>query len=463
MDALLAGLPIPFRDWLPQVTPSYRWDWPHLRLVQDALEAMTAGDLRFLMVFEPPRHGKSEQNTIRYPVYRLQYAPHLRMVTAAYNATLAAKFSRRSRRIARQVGLRLNEERTAADDWETIEGGGMRAVGVGGGITGQGADHIGIDDPIKSREEAESIVYRDRLWDWYRDDLYTRLEPGGTIQLTMTRWHDDDLAGRILNSEDSKHWHVIHLPARAEPTPDQPDPLGRPDRAALCPERYDEAALDRIEQVLGPYGFAALYQGRPRPRSGVMFPREKVQIVNAVPGNLPTLRYWDKAGSKEGRGAQTAGVKLAGPDRAGLWYVLDSTTFRLEAAEREDRMRQTAQLDGARVLVGLEQEPGSGGKESAQATIRNLAGFTVFAETATGDKVSRADPFAAQWQAGNVRLLAGEWNEPYLREAETFPTGRTKDQLDASAAAFNRLAQRPNVTGAALGALPQVSGWRMES
>lgn len=425
---------MPFRDWLPQVTPAFHWHWPHLRLVQDALEAMTAGDLRFLMVFEPPRHGKSEQNTIRYPVYRLQYAPHLRMVTAAYNATLAAKFSRRSRRIARQVGLRLNEERTAADDWETVEGGGMRAVGVGGGITGQGADHIGIDDPIKSREEAESIVYRDRLWDWYRDDLYTRLEPGGTIQLTMTRWHDDDLAGRILNSEDGKHWHVIHLPAFSEGTG---DPLHRPEGAALCPDRYDTTALAKIQTVLGPYGFAALYQGRPRPRDGVMFPRDKVQVVDALPPNLPTLRYWDRAGTRNA-GARTAGVKMAGPHR-GLWYVLDSRIFQKEAAERDADIRATAELDGRQVRVRAEQEPGSAGKDVAAQFVKLLAGFDVSSAPVTGDKPTRAEPFAAQWQAGNVRLLRGPWNEPYLTEAETFPTGKFKDQVDASAGAFNAL------------------------
>ena len=459
LDALLRSAPVPFNRWLKRTTPAWDWDAAHLRLVQDALDAMTRGDCDRIITIFPPRHGKSEQNTIRYPVYRMAADATFRAVIAAYGADLAAKFSRKGRRLARQIGLGLNEEHTAVDDWETLAGGGMRAVGVGGGVTGMGADLICIDDPVKSRTEAESLVYREKVWDWYRDDLYTRLEPKGAILLTMTRWHDDDLVGRILNNPDAARWHVIHLPALAEPTAETPDPLGRAEGQALWPARYDEAALADIRAAVLEYGFAALYQGRPRPREGVMFPRDRVQIVAALPGYLPTVRYWDKAGSKEGRGARTAGVKMAGPDREGLYYVCDAQAFRLEAFAREERVRQTAQLDGTGVHVWTEQEPGSGGKESAQATVKGLAGFTIHAEPVSGDKVTRADPFAAQWQAGNVRLLAGAWNAEYLAEAEAFPTGRLKDLVDASAGAFNKLALRPNVAGARVAAPAQVSAW----
>ena len=163
-----------------------------VKAILAASERVTRGECKRLMLFVPPRHGKSEMTTIRYPVYRLECEPSMRVILGAYNATLAQKFSRKARNVAR-TRLALNTERTAVEDWETTAGGGLRAVGVGGGVTGMGANLVIIDDPVKSREEAESATYRDRCWDWYRDDLYTRLEPDGAIVLIQTRWHEDDL------------------------------------------------------------------------------------------------------------------------------------------------------------------------------------------------------------------------------------------------------------------------------
>ena len=185
-----------FDVWLDQVTPTWEWRWRHLVYIRTYLDRVTRGDLKRLMLFVPPRHGKSEQTTIRYPTWRLERDPTLRVIVGAYNQILANKFSRKARRIAVQR-LDLSAERVAVEDWETAQGGGFRVVGVGGGITGQGGDLIIIDDPVKNREEANSQAYRDRVWEWYTDDLYTRLEPGGAIILIMTRWHEDDLAGRI--------------------------------------------------------------------------------------------------------------------------------------------------------------------------------------------------------------------------------------------------------------------------
>lgn len=433
IDRLLRGVPATFRDWNERVTPTYNWDWPHIVFLQEQLERVTAGEVTKLVIQMPPRHGKSETATMRYPVYRLTDDPSLRVIIGAYNQTLAEKFSRRARRIALRSGVALSADRAAAEDWETTEGGGVRAVGVGGGITGQGGDLIIIDDPVKSREEAESETYRDKVWEWYTNDLYTRKEPGAAVILIMTRWHDDDLAGRILASEDAPNWTVINLPALAE----ENDALGRTPGAALCPDRFDEDALADIRTVLGEYGFAGLYQGSPRPREGVMFPRHLVPIVDAAPANAQEVRYWDKAGT-EGGGKYTAGVRMA--KAGGLYYVRHVERKQLASDGRRKLMKQTAQSDGVRVRVRLEQEPGSGGKESAEVSVRDLAGFDVSAETVTGDKATRADPFAAQWQAGNVRLVKGDWNKAYLDELESFPSGKYSDQTDASSGAFNKLA-----------------------
>ncbi len=433
---LKAGLPRDFRQFLERVTPSWNWSWRHLAYLQHQLDRVTDGEIKRLMIQMPPRHGKSETATVRYPIYRLNMDPEMRVVIGAYNFELAGKFSRKARRIAEQAGLSLSAERAAVQDWETTAGGGLRAVGVGGGITGQGGDLIIIDDPVKNRLEAESEVYREKVWDWYTDDLYTRLEPGGSMILIMTRWHMDDLAGRILASEGAHKWTVVNLPALAL----ENDPLGRQMGEALCPERYDEEALHAIKTDGGMsnYSFAALYQQDPRPRDGNMFPRAKVEIVDAVPADVTLrVRYWDKGGGPTGD--PTAGVRMATNAERTVFYVEDVVHAQVTIDDRNRLMRQTAELDGQGVRGWVEQEPGSGGKESAQLTVRGMSGFPYFAEPVSGDKVVRADPLAAQWQAGNVKLLRAPWNKAYLDEMEAFPSGMHDDQVDASSGAFNKI------------------------
>ncbi len=436
-----------YGPWLEQVTPEYNWRWPHLQRLQAELDRITRGENDRLLVLMPPRHGKSECVTIRYPVYRLQRDPTTRIIQAAYNQTLAEKFSRRSRRLARAQGLALSDERTAANDWETASGGGCRAVGVGTGVAGHGANLIIIDDPIKNREEAESPHYRQRLWEWFTDDILTRREPGAALVVTVTPWHHDDLVARILASADGPRWTLVRLPALAEAD----DPLGRPEGAALCPDRFDEKHFAEQRESMGAYSFEALYQCRPTPRSGNMFPRAKVGIVAEAPAGTRWCRAWDKAGTKDS-GKRTAGILLGiGPDK--LVYVGHRVAGQWAAAERNKIMRDTADADGPGVLIDLEQEPGSGGKESAEASIQSLQGYDVRARPATGDKVTRADPFAAQWQAngplpnlGNVRLVKGDWNNAYLDTMELAPHGKFLDDMDASAMAFNRLTLAPTPT-----------------
>lgn len=422
----------PFPDWLPAVSPSFNWSYPHLRYLQEHLNKVTRGELLRLMIFMPPRHFKSETVTVRYSAWRLECDPTMRVIVGAYNKTLAEKFSRKARKIVRDR-IPLNKERTAAEDWETDQGGGLRAAGVGGGVTGQGGDLIIIDDPVKSREEANSQTYRDKVWEWYTDDLYTRLEPHAALILIMTRWHEDDLAGRILASEDGPNWTVISLPAEAEDN----DPLGRQYGEALCPERFDETALARIKMVLG-LSYYALYQQRPQPPEGGMFKRDAIQIVDTVPTEGQRIRFWDKAATADG-GDYTVGIRML-RSREGFFYIEDVVRGQWDTAKREARIRETAEMDGKPTTIWLEQEPGSGGKDSAASSIRNLAGYAAFAERSTGDKVTRAEPFAAQWGAGNVRLVRAAWNPAYLSELAAFPSAMHDDQVDASSGAFNKLA-----------------------
>jgi predicted phage terminase large subunit-like protein len=375
--------------------------------------------------------------TVRYTVYRLSLDPTLRVIIGAYNQTLAEKFSRDARRIAEDV-LPLSRARASAGDWETLPGGGVRAVGVGAGVTGHGAGLLIIDDPVRSREDADSEVYRDRAWDWFRDDLYTRLEPRGAAVLIMTRWHMDDLAGRILAEMEGggEAWEVLSLPALAE----ENDPLGRTPGEALCPERYDVPDLQRIKGVLGSYSFSALYQGSPVPREGGMFKWAWFNpAVEARPAEVEArVRYWDTAGT-EGQGDYTAGV-LMSRTKEGLFWIEDVTRGQWSPARRDAEIRATAEQDGEAVEVWLERETGVAGTERSQATVRALAGFTARFEPVTGDKVHRADPLAAQAEAGNVRMVRGAWNHAYLQELCGFPSGAHDDQVDASSGAFAKLA-----------------------
>lgn len=425
------------KAWLPAVTPAYRWDWPHIEYVREHLDRITAGTLKKLIIELPPRHGKSELVTVRYPAYRLERTPSLRVIIGAYNDTLARKFSRRARRI---TGLRiaLSDDRTAAEEWETSEGGGVRAVGVGGGITGQGGDVIIIDDPVKSREEAESLTFRDRVWEWYTDDIYTRREPGAAIIVMMTRWHEDDLAGRILASDDGPNWTVIRLPALAEPN----DPLGREEGEALCPDRYDEDALAEIRVVLGAYSFDALYQQNPTARKGQLFDPAWFGFVDAAPAEATRARAWD-FGATDGDGDPTAGVRMS--RSGGIYYVEHVERGQWAPGARDQHIRSTAETDGKAVMQIGEQEPGSAGKTAALAFIQNLAGFRVHTFRPTGNKAVRADPFASQAQAGNVKIVRGPWNTAYLEELRQFPRGPHDDQVDGSSAAFAFLSRHKPV------------------
>ena len=435
--ANLKTIPLAFDQWLPAVSPELNWQWPYIRYVRAHLDRITDGDIRKLMIMLPPRHGKSQLATIRYPAYRLECNPRLKIIVGAYNQTLANKFSRRARRIA-ESRLRLSDERTAVEDWETQAGGGYRAVGVGGGIVGQGGDLIIMDDPVKNREEAESQTYRDNVWDWYSNDLYTRQEPGCSFILIMTRWHKDDLAGRILASDDGPNWTVITLPAEAEPG----DPLGRAIGEPLCPDRYDREALADFRRTLA-RDYQALYQQSPQARDGGMFKEHWLSLVDAVPAEARRVRWWDRA-STAGGGDYTAGVLVAYAQ--GLWFIEDVMRGQWSGGERDRIIYTTAESDQARYVrvdYWTEQEPGSSGKDKAADFVRMLAGYSANAEPATGSKEVRADALSKQAEWGNVKVKRAAWASAFIAEMLDFPNGQHDDQVDAAASAFNKLIKAP--------------------
>jgi predicted phage terminase large subunit-like protein len=448
-EALVPDAPaiLTFREFVDRANPRFQW-YDHCVWLAAVLQRVADDELLRVIIGAPPRHGKSEEVSRLFTAYYLYRHPERWVGLASYAAELAQTLSRNARDNYVRAGCAVRDDVTAAKHWETTAGGGMWAAGFGGPITGKGAHLLLIDDPIKNAEEAASETVGRRNRDWYRSTFYTRAEPGAAIIVMQTRWPGPgDLVGWLFEEEaedEPEHWHVVLLEAEKEAEPPaipatctlEPDP--RAPGEALCPARYPIERLKKIARRIGTFFYSALFQQRPRPRGGEMFPRDLATIVPAAPAGLRWLRYWDKAGT-EGGGAYTSGVKMAiGPDDR--VYVGDVVRKQVGSDARKRLMRQTAALDGVEVTVWMEQEPGSGGKESAEADIKLLAGFDVHAETATGDKVTRADPFAAQWQAGNVRLVAGAWNKAYLDEMEAAPHGKYKDQMDASSGAFNRLA-----------------------
>lgn len=431
-----------FGAWLGEVTPSWHWDWPYLAYIREHLDKVTTGECKRLAIFIPPRHGKSEMVTVRYPVWRLERDPSLRVIIAAYGQLLAEKFSRKARRIAEGRPIALAQDRFAVHDWETAAGGGVRAVGVGSGITGQGGNLIVIDDPVKSRDEAESETYRERCWDWYRDDLYTRLEPHGAIILIQTRWHEDDLAGRILASEDAPNWTVITLPALAE----EGDALGRAVGEALCPARYDAEALRRIQQM-NARSFYALYQQRPQPDQGTIFQRDWFPRQNAIDRSTARLvvQAWDTAYG-EGQESDYTVCVTVGVHPNGL-FVLGVWRGRVDYPNLLRAMNAQAQM--WRPEVVLVEDRGSG--QSAVQTLRAQTALPIIGVPAVKSKVERAQTVTGLCEAGRVVIPPTEWGDVLLDELLRFPTAKHDDQVDAFVYAVQRAG---NLTAGAVSVMP---------
>ena len=430
--------PVPeFEQWLAADMPTWEWGWQHQLLIYQKLQMITDRTANRLMIFMPPRHSKSETVTVRYTAWRMIREPGLNVILGSYNQRLANRFSRKVRRIA-GAHTALSNERKAVDEWETAGGGTLCAVGVGAGVTGYGAQLIVIDDPVKNRAEAESRAHRENTWDWFNDDIYTRLEPGAAVILIQTRWHEDDLAGRLIKEMESggEQWERLSLPAFSEGTG---DPLGRAEGEPLCEERYDREALLRIRKKLGSYGFSALYQQRPVPRDGGLFKRRWFsRIVDAAPGGLRWCRAYDLAVSTRTSADYTASFRCA-KDGDGVLYIADGFRERIEYPEQRryviGRMREEtntahcieAALHGRAFVQDLRRE-------------RSLGGVPLRAVTVDTDKFTRALAWANLAEEGKVVLVRGPWIGDFLDEVSRFPDGRHDDQVDAVSLAVRHIA-----------------------
>jgi hypothetical protein len=276
-----------------KLAPEVRYEiTPHVRLISDVARKAALGVPGFerVAVLAPPRHGKSQTLSRWLPTWFLEEFPQRKVMLGTYAADFARDWGRAVRDNFESyhgiLSTRLREDSRAADRWNTQAGGGMITGGVGGSFTGRGF-HLGIvDDPFKNYQEAMSKAVRDNVWNWWRSTFLTRAEPGASIVVTLTRWHVDDLLGRILAEPDGHRWRIIRMPALAEGA----DILGRPQGEALWPERYDKAALRAASVAVGPYVWDALYQQNPPDLAGLLtyyaFRAEWNKTTNAflVPG-----------------------------------------------------------------------------------------------------------------------------------------------------------------------------------
>ena len=418
----------------------------HHRLIVNELQDVAEGRTKRLMLCLPPGSAKSFYASVLFPPWFLAQRKGLDLVAASHTVGLAERFGRQARDLVAEygshIGAALAGDGTAAGSWRLQNGSRYYAVGVGGSLTGRRADCVVLDDPIADQKQADSELQRENIWDWYNSVLLTRLKPGGSVILILTRWHQDDIAGRLLETEGDQ-WRVLKMPALAE----ENDPLGRAPGeplwndgpygygAELLAKRdgYEKAGASRIWQ--------ALYQQNPTPGEGALFKTEFVGTVDALPAGCKMVRAWDLAATKQIGSRDpdwTAGVLLARTPALG-WIVADMVRLRGGPEDVEAAIVATAQRDGRGVRIGLPQDPGQAGKAQIAYLTKRLAGYRVESGPETGAKETRAAPMASQANVGNVSLFRAPWNRGLLEEMSGFPLLAHDDQVDALSRAFAML------------------------
>lgn len=436
--------------------PAFVPYWHHQRLA-GVLEDVVAGRSKRLMIFMPPQHGKTELASRRLPAYLLGRWPDTRIVFGTYNHERAQAVGRDVQRVLDGEEYRRLFPRTRLASGKDIERrtasrfdvvgrqGYYTAAGVGQRIAGTSMDIGIIDDPVGSRADAESDAYRKTVWDWWVNDITARaLGMGTRLILIMTRWHEDDLAGRLLRmaQEDPRadQWDVLEFPAVCEQErPDDPRKAGD----ALWPERFPLEYLT-TRRALGVYEFASLYQQRPVPAGGAMAKREWFPVLPERMNRGNVIRWcraWDLAATvpMAGRDPDWTAGALVGQCGDGRWLVADVTRTRETPNKVDLLMRSAASLDPHRTIIREEQEGGSAGKAVTAAHAKMFAGKDYAGVTASGPKEERWRPFLAQAEAGNVVLDPGPWTKDFIDEMITLPYGRHDDQADAVALGFNAL------------------------
>lgn len=444
------------REAWPVLLPDtpYVHNW-HIDLICRHLEAITRGEFlargleNRLLINVPPGTMKSLLVCVFWPAW--EWGPrglsNLQYIATSYREDFCVRDSNRFRKLVCSDWFQRHWPIGFVKDGETIienKRGGFRQTVPFSSLTGGRADRLLIDDP-HSIDTAESDAERDKATMRFRESATNRLNDPKTsaIVVIMQRLHEKDISGVILALK-MPYVHLM-LPMRFEPerrcTTMFGEDLRTKEGELLFIDRFPKAVVDRDEAAMGAYAVAGQDQQRPSPRGGLLFKRHWFKIVKAAPAYLRRCRGWDLAASEDKHSAYTAGVLLGHDQQRRQFYI--EHVVRERVPNPEPLIVNTASHDGRSVEIDLPQDPGGAGKIQARALVGALAGYNAFASPESGDKIARADPVAAQAQAGNVFIVEGPWNESFFEELEKFPTGQYKDQVDALSRAFGRFIMSP--------------------
>lgn len=418
----------------------YTWQKAaHHQIICDALMRVWRGECKRLIINIPPRYSKTEIAVVNFIAWCLGKNPDCEFIHASYSARLAANNSYNSRSLVQHEeysqifpGTVLRDDSKAKDEWKTTDGGCVYATGAGGTITGFGAGKhrdgfagcILVDDPHKP-DEATSDVMRQNVIDWFQNTLESRKNsPNTPIIVIMQRLHERDLAGWLLDGGNGESWEHVCLPAITE------------DGDALWPEKHSIEILRQMQNA-APYVFSGQYMQRPSPADGGIFKPDKIEVVEAIPAGVTMVRAWDFAATLNG-GDWTVGAKI-GKLSDGRCLIADIVRLQGSPDDVRAALKNTAERDSNKVRVRLPQDPGQAGKAQAASMVKMLSGFTVIAQTVSGDKQTRAEPLASQVNVGNVLMLRAGWNDKVVDEMRMFPNGVHDDIIDALSDAFTEL------------------------
>ena len=426
-----------------------KWGWA-LDAICEHLEAVTAGEIKRLLMNVPPGSMKSLLTGVIWPAWEWgpRDLPEKRFLGTAHSQNLAVRDNMKARRLIasdwfqRRWPIALTTDQNAKTKFEN-EATGFREAMAFTSMTGSRGDRVILDDPISAdNANSEAEIESARLT--FTETLPTRVNNDqSAIVVIMQRLNEKDTSGVILDlGLDYEH---LMIPMRFEKERKCSTGIGWTDPRSdedelMFPERFPESEVEALEKTLGQYATAGQLQQRPAPRGGGMFKRHWFEIIPAAPAGCQWVRAWDLAATKSDKAAFTAGVKM-GRTSDGRYVIAHVCRIQGSAAEVERLLVNTASQDGRQVKGSLPQDPGQAGKSQIQYLVKQLAGFTYTASPESGDKETRAEPLAAQAEVGNVMLVKGDWNEAFLSELTTFPVGKFKDQVDAASRAFGELVQ----------------------
>lgn len=425
-----------FREFVDRTYPRYQW-YRHCIVLADALQKVVDGDLKRLMVFMPPRSGKSLLTSKLFPGYCLYRHPDKWAGIASYGAELAYTLSRSCRDVYLLTGGDCRDDAASVKHWETTKGGGLWAAGVGGAATGKGYYWGLIDDPLKNAEESSSELIRRKHQEWYESVFYTRAEPDAAIVVIQTRWNADDLSGWLLKqeAESPEHWHVINFAAIAEENPMifpascTVEPDWRNPGEALCPERFSLERLQKIKSKVGSYFWSSLYQQRPSPEEGGQFKRQWWEFYSQPPAQFDQIiQSWDCA-FKETKSSDFVVGQCWGK-KGGEFYLLDQVRGRMDINATLTAIRSlSAKYPNSRAKLVEDKANGSAVIDLLKREIPGLIPVEP-----QGGKVVRAIAVSPYVEAGNVYLPEPSkawWVHDFIEEFAAFPNGSNDDQVDA--------------------------------